>query len=268
MTKKKLVVMADDFGFSEAYNYGVIKAYEEGIVTCGAMLINLDTAPHAVELAKQYPNFHLTLHPNIVVGKCCADPALIPSIARPDGTFYRSTEYNITDPRHKKAINGTRVADKDEFKIETLAQMERFKELTGEYPIHMEVHSIFTESTYKAIEEISEEYGIHISREDDKKTEGFLDINDLAFSTKHYNEIIMSGVKVSDILEDRLGILDASGDVILAHFHPGYLDAYVMDNSSLTTPRCIDQQTLRSPLVKEWVEKNGIELVTLKDAKI
>lgn len=24
---KKLIVVADDFGFSEAYNYGVIKAY-------------------------------------------------------------------------------------------------------------------------------------------------------------------------------------------------------------------------------------------------
>ena len=29
---KKLIVVADDFGFSEAYNYGVIKAYKEGVV--------------------------------------------------------------------------------------------------------------------------------------------------------------------------------------------------------------------------------------------
>ena len=31
--KKKLIVVADDFGFSEAYNYGALKAYKEGIVT-------------------------------------------------------------------------------------------------------------------------------------------------------------------------------------------------------------------------------------------
>ena len=38
--KKKLIVVADDFGFSEAYNYGVIKAYKEGIVTVLSLMSN------------------------------------------------------------------------------------------------------------------------------------------------------------------------------------------------------------------------------------
>ena len=51
--KKKLIVVADDFGFSEAYNYGVIKAYKEGIVTVLSLMSNMGAAAHAVRLWKQ-----------------------------------------------------------------------------------------------------------------------------------------------------------------------------------------------------------------------
>ena len=38
---KKLIVVADDFGFSEAYNYGVIKAYKEGVVCTLSLMSNM-----------------------------------------------------------------------------------------------------------------------------------------------------------------------------------------------------------------------------------
>ena len=53
--KKKLIVVADDFGFSEAYNYGAIKAYKEGIVTVLSLMSNMEAAPHAVKLWRKTP---------------------------------------------------------------------------------------------------------------------------------------------------------------------------------------------------------------------
>lgn len=47
---KKLIVVADDFGFSEAYNYGVIKAYKEGVVCTLSLMSNMAAVPHAVKL--------------------------------------------------------------------------------------------------------------------------------------------------------------------------------------------------------------------------
>ena len=41
---KKLIVVADDFGFSEAYNYGVIKAYKEGVVCTLSLMSNMAAA--------------------------------------------------------------------------------------------------------------------------------------------------------------------------------------------------------------------------------
>ena len=50
MMKKKLIVVADDFGFSEAYNYGVLKGYRDGIVTTLSLMSNMAAAPPAVAL--------------------------------------------------------------------------------------------------------------------------------------------------------------------------------------------------------------------------
>ena len=47
----------------------------------------------------------------------------------------------------------------------------------------------------------------------------------------------------------------------MLHFHPGYLDAYLLDNTSLTTPRCRDLETLCDPRVREWLDVHEIELV-------
>ena len=68
--KKKLIVVADDFGFSQAYSIGAIKAYQEGIVTVLSLMSNMEQAGFAIDLAKKYcPEACLTQHTNFVQGK-------------------------------------------------------------------------------------------------------------------------------------------------------------------------------------------------------
>ena len=263
---KKLIVMADDLGFSEGYNYGVINAAEGGIITTAAVFVNTDAAEHGVRLAKERGLF-MTLHMNMIVGKCCSDPSAIPSIVKPDGTFYLSREY-APDSRNPKPTSGTRVADKSDFKREAVAQMERFKELTGDYPIHMEVHSIMSEAIYDGMTELSAECGIHVARYNSLPQPGFLGVNDLAFTNPEYGALLELGSMPEYWYEDRYGILAAPDDIILVHFHPGYLCAYIMENSSLTTPRCLDQRTLKDPELKKWLAKNDIELIPFNAVKI
>ena len=64
---KKLIVVADDFGFSEAYNYGVIKAYKEGVVCTLSLMSNMAAVPHAVKLwQSECPEVPLVQHTNFV----------------------------------------------------------------------------------------------------------------------------------------------------------------------------------------------------------
>ena len=47
----KLIMRADDLGFSEAVNLGIYKAVKEGVITSVGMMTNMEHANHGYELA-------------------------------------------------------------------------------------------------------------------------------------------------------------------------------------------------------------------------
>lgn len=129
----KVIVDADDFGMSEAINHGIIKSYVDGLTTSTLLMPNLPTAEHAVALAKNYPGLFVGQHTNFLLGKPCADPCMIPSLVDEQGNFHRSSYY-----RQQKQVTFVY----EEVRLETIAQLTRFKELTGHYPEHFDCHSI------------------------------------------------------------------------------------------------------------------------------
>lgn len=267
---KKLIINGDDFGFSEAYNYGMIHAFEHGILTSASIMTNMDAAVHAAALARMHPRLCISQHTNIVQGNCCADPATIPSIVRPDGSFYRSGEYKA-DGMAKKT-GGDRIADKEDFKRETRAQLERFKILLGYYPVHIEGHSIGSESIFRALFEVAQEYGMHtMSFDDSIKQEGFEHVGYCfkelgeagGFMDYYANGFTAEGfIKMLEILHK------TDNEICAVHCHPGYVDATIMDTSTLVLPRCRDIQTLCDQRVAEWINDNGIKLIRYDEIKL
>ena len=49
----KLIINADDFGLSEAVNYGIISAHKTGVVTSTSTMANMPGFEHAMELLKE-----------------------------------------------------------------------------------------------------------------------------------------------------------------------------------------------------------------------
>ena len=73
-------------------------------------------------------------------------------------------------------------------------------------------------------------------------------------------DILNRGSTPEDFLQDRFGLLDSKYEINVLHFNPGYLDQYLLDNTSLTLPRCRDLQTLCDPRVRDWMQEHEIEL--------
>ena len=263
---KKLIVVADDFGFSEAYSLGVIKAYKEGIVTGLSLMSNMDAAEFAVNLAKkEAPDACLTLHTNFVQGKPVCDD--VPSMTDENGYLYRSNQWapskEFADSPLGSKFKGSVVVTYEDIKKETMAQLDRFKELVGSYPVHFEGHSAITPEITKAFREIGVQMGIHNmfqEKEDEKMHFAY----ELALGNMRYFDVLSTGFTPELFMEDVCGILSSPHEYNVLHFHPGYLDAYVIDNSSLTIPRVRDLQTLTDPRVKQWLIDNDIELVDFK----
>ena len=115
---KKVIINADDFGMSEAYNYGVIKALRDGVASSTTIMINQPAAEHAVSLLKEVPGTYVGLHVNLTTGSPVSDPDKIPSLVKPNGEYIGSKDFKT----HKKQF-----VYKDCY-IETKAQVERFRE--------------------------------------------------------------------------------------------------------------------------------------------
>ena len=60
--KKYLVVNADDFGYAQGVNRGIIAAHEQGIVSSTSLMVDMPRADEAASLAKTYPSLGVGLH--------------------------------------------------------------------------------------------------------------------------------------------------------------------------------------------------------------
>ena len=72
---RRLIVNADDFGFTTDVNTGIIEAHERGILTAATLMANGPTFEHAVELARRNPALDVGCHLVLVgVARSVAEP--------------------------------------------------------------------------------------------------------------------------------------------------------------------------------------------------
>lgn len=59
---KRLIVNADDFGFTRGVNEGILRAHREGIVTATTLMADGPAFEHAVEIARRTPSLDVGVH--------------------------------------------------------------------------------------------------------------------------------------------------------------------------------------------------------------
>lgn len=59
----KVIMNADDFGFSKGVNWAILEGFQQGILTSTSLMVNMPGFDHAVSLMKQYPDLlHVGIH--------------------------------------------------------------------------------------------------------------------------------------------------------------------------------------------------------------
>jgi chitin disaccharide deacetylase len=116
VSERRLVVNADDFGLSDGVNAGVLRGHAEGIVTSASLMVRAPAAERAAALAAEHPALDLGLH--VDLGEWWRDAA---------GDWH--PRYEVVD-----------TADEEAVVAELERQVERFRELTGRAPTHMDSH--------------------------------------------------------------------------------------------------------------------------------
>lgn len=77
---KKLVVNADDFGFTRDVNQGIVEAHRRGILTATTLMATGDAFDDAVRLAKEVPSLDIGCH--LVLVGSPGFPETIPQLLR------------------------------------------------------------------------------------------------------------------------------------------------------------------------------------------
>jgi chitin disaccharide deacetylase len=66
---KELIINADDFGLSTGANLGIIRAWQQGILTSTSLMVGGAAFEEAVALAKENPGLQVGLHLTLVQGR-------------------------------------------------------------------------------------------------------------------------------------------------------------------------------------------------------
>jgi predicted glycoside hydrolase/deacetylase ChbG (UPF0249 family) len=66
---RRLIVNADDFGWTRGITDAIVTCHNQGIVTSAALLVNQAASLYAIEQAKQAPRLGIGTHLNLCEGR-------------------------------------------------------------------------------------------------------------------------------------------------------------------------------------------------------
>lgn len=138
--RRALLIIADDIGIGPNTTTGILQLAGHGIVTGSALLVNTPFAVDAVRRWRQSgASLEIGWHPNLTLDAPLSPPALVPSLIRPDGTFWPLGAFL------KRWLLG--LLDAEQIERELRLQLERFSMLVGHAPTFVNSHqhaSLFT----------------------------------------------------------------------------------------------------------------------------
>ncbi len=244
---KRIMVRADDLGYSEAVNYGIEKSVKQGIIRNVGFMVNMPATLHGYNLISDQ-DIALGLHTNICVGRPLCDPAQIPSIVQESGEFLPSKVYRASE---------TDLVALDEVILEIEAQYAKFVEITGKKPAYFEGHAIESDNFQEGLRIVAERHGCKYCAISLDGTPIIVNGQKMYMHMESmkpdYDPVAVIKNVVDSAHEDGF-------DMII--FHPGYLDDYIMRTSSLLRPRTQEVEAACSDEVKEFLEENQIHLYT------
>jgi len=266
----KLVIRADDYGYTSIFNQGTIKAIEEGLVTYVDLMLDCAGCEDAIARIKAYPWISVGWHGGHFWGWPVSDPKKVPSLLGNDGRFKFKD-----DPQEKNRVVY------EEALLECEAQVVRCIRLLGRAPCVTTLGESVFESARK---EICDKYGIvyHYMKKKSRHHDGWETLDpkyeDLDIYMPIQHESVYQ-ILYADKAEDRQKYDPVSWfiedpdhmqehKVAIAAFHPGYLDDFIYFDSSkhFNLARLMDIEALSSDRLKAWVRDNRIELVNMTDA--
>jgi predicted glycoside hydrolase/deacetylase ChbG (UPF0249 family) len=265
----RLIVNADDFGFTRDVNEGIVEAHRNGILTATTLMANGAAFDHAVKLARENPSLDVGCHLVLVQGRSVADP---------------SRDLPSTLAELGRSLLGGGLRGKLPVYEELLAQIRKIVQ-AGIRPTHLDTHkhTHLLPPVLEAVARLAHEFGIPwVRRPFDFGIDRGARITKSAIAlgmrvtrpgfaralgnlktTDHFAGFQITGMLKQANLIDTLERLPAGLTEFMCH--PGKLGPELRAAATrLKESREIELAALVSPEVRSVVERRGIELVNYR----
>ena len=251
----KLIVNADDFGYTPGVTSGIVRAHHEGIVTATTMMANAPDTDGAGRAARATGSLDVGVHLVVTYGKPLSPPEKVRSLLADGGTFPRVSDLLRSGrPKAEEAL------------IEYRAQYRRVRELIGREPTHVDTHHWVHDmpALEDAMLALTKETGAAARTHDGRQRARFRDAG-VRTPDRFVREFQHTGAIHLDAMLDLLERLAEDEGVIELMCHPAEPDAALLNGSTYAEERGIELDTLTHPRVREEIERLGIELANYSE---
>lgn len=240
---KKLILNADDFGMTQGNTIGILMAHAQGVLTSTTCMMNMPFAQFALNEAKKFPKLGVGIHFVLTVGRPLIEGAK--SYTDENGDFIRPKDYPDKKPH----------ADSEELYREWKAQMEKFIEITGHKPTHIDSHHHVHLLPWHVdvAKRLAKEYDVPMrQREQVLETYEYVRCDDRMYGDDANMDFVKNALSTDE-------------EILEFMCHPAYIDQRLYDMTSYGLPRMKELELLLSPELKQFIKDNDIELINFSD---
>jgi hopanoid biosynthesis associated protein HpnK len=289
---RRLIINADDFGFTAGVNRAIIEAHTNGVVTSSTLMANGRAFADAVKLAKSAPRLSIGCHVVLIDGEAVVAAGRIPSLAaKSSATSSRAQEFRDGLKSFAvRAISGRLTAN--EIAAEATAQIRKIQ-TAGIEISHVDTHKhthIFP-AILRPLLRAAAACGVHAVRNPFgprlplKSTQllarpnlwtRYAEVNILRRFASKFRDAVKResfttpdgtlGIEVTGTLDENLFLAIARNiPVGTWEFvcHPGYNDADLQAaKTRLRQSRETELHVLTMPAAREIFAQEGVELIS------
>ena len=244
----KLIVNADDFGFSPSINYAIYDAFKNGIVRSTSLMCNMPGFEHAIKMMKEHPEMNVGIHLVTTVGYSVSKG--LKTLTDENDHFYHDEDL-------------VSKCDENELRQEYEAQIERFM-ATGLKPDHIDFHYCSTPVQVKIQMELAKKYGLPVRCPRPEYEQTYIDAG-IVYSHHLQRDFYDDGVSLENLIHVFDSCLEKNLEQAELMCHPGFIDRNVLNMTSYQYQRLDEYAILTSNEIKNYIKEHDIELISFKD---
>ena len=251
---KRLIINADDFGFTSDVNAGIIHAHREGVLTSTTLMANGDSFDDAVRLARQAPTLDVGCHLVLIQGQSVLEGRALPETPQQLLISLARRQFDI--------------------RAELRAQVKKVID-AGVNPTHLDSHkhTHLVPNIFRIVVQLAQEFAVPYVRLPLDQTTRFARLP-CALANRYYRRVAdahkirmtdhflgfrLTGSLTEDSFARALGSLPEGTTEFMCH--PGFVGVELKQaRTRLKESRLRELEALTSPRIRKIMESEGIQL--------